>query len=113
MIEFLTIPGVILIVGALILPFVPEKLRSSVFLLFPLASLYVVFTTANGYSFSMDFLSYRLDVMEVDKLSRVFGIIFSITAFVAGVYALHMKELGQQVNALVYAGSALGRHLCR
>src|SRR6056297_3229312 len=108
MIEFLAIPGVILIVGALILPFIPEKLRSSVFLLFPLASLYVVFTTATGYSFSMDFLSYRLHVMEVDKLSRVFGIIFSITAFVAGVYAHHIKDLGQQVNALVYAGSALG-----
>jgi len=108
MIEFLAIPGVILIVGALILPFIPEKLRSSVFLLFPLASLYVVFTTATGYSFSMDFLSYQLNVMEVDKLSRVFGIIFSITAFVAGVYAHHIKDLGQQVNALVYAGSALG-----
>lgn len=108
MIEFLTIPGVILIVGAFLLPFLPEKVRSSVFLLFPLASLYVVFTTANGYSFSIEFAAYQLQLMEVDRLSRVFGIIFSITAFVAGVYAHHIKDLGQQVNALVYAGSALG-----
>jgi multicomponent Na+:H+ antiporter subunit D len=108
MIEFLTIPGVILIVGALLLPLLPKNIRGSVFLLFPLASLYVVFTTANGYSYGIDFFSYQVQLMEVDKLSRVFGIIFSITAFVAGVYALHMKELGQQVNALVYAGSALG-----
>jgi len=108
MIEFLTIPGVILIVGALLLPLLPKNIRGSVFLLFPLASLYVVFTTANGYSYGIEFFSYQVQLMEVDKLSRVFGIIFSITAFVAGVYALHMKELGQQVNALVYAGSALG-----
>ncbi|WP_340104928.1 Na(+)/H(+) antiporter subunit D [Rhodohalobacter sp. 8-1] len=108
MIEFLTIPGVILIVGAFLLPFLPEKIRSSVFLLFPLASLYVVITTANGYSFGIDFAAYQLQLIEVDRLSRVFGIIFSITAFVAGIYAHHIKDLGQQVNALVYAGSALG-----
>lgn len=108
MIEFLTIPGVILIVGAMLLPFLPEKVRSSVFLLFPLASLYVVFTTPDGYSLSLDFILYELHLMEVDKLSRVFGIIFSITAFVAGVYAHHIKDLGQQINALVYAGGALG-----
>lgn len=108
MIEFLTIPGVILIAGALLLPFLPEKVRSSVFLLFPLASLFVVITAADGYSVSLSFLSYELSLMEVDSLSRVFGIIFSITAFVAGVYAHHIKDLGQQVNALVYAGSALG-----
>src|SRR5690625_7670025 len=46
--------------------------------------------------------------MQVDDLSRIFGIIFSITAFVAGIYAYHMKDLGQQVNALLYTGSALG-----
>jgi len=108
MIEFLTIPGVILIIGALLLPLLPKNMRGSVFLLFPLAALYVVFTTADGYSYGIEFFSYQVQLMEVDKLSRVFGIIFSITAFVAGVYALHMKELGQQVNALVYAGSALG-----
>lgn len=108
MIEFLTIPGIILIVGALILPLIPEKLRPSVFLLFPLAALFMVFTKPDGFRVTTELLNYELVLMQVDALSRVFGIIFTITAFVAGVYAYHMKELGQQSNALLYAGSALG-----
>lgn len=108
MIEFLTIPGFILIIGALLLPILPEKVRSSVFLLFPIASLIYVVTTVDGYSLSIDFIAYELSLMEMDSLSRIFGIIFSITAFVAGVYAFHITDLGQQCNALVYAGSALG-----
>lgn len=108
MIEFITLPGIILIAGALLLPFLPEKVRSSVFLIFPIASLFYVVTIADGYSLSFSFLSYELSLMEMDSLSRIFGIIFSITAFVAGVYAFHIKDLGQQCNALVYAGSALG-----
>ena len=108
MIEFLTIPGVILITGALLLPFLPEKIRPSAFLIFPLMALFVVFTRPDGYSVTSELLNYELVMMQVDSLSRIFGIIFAITAFVAGVYAFHMKELGQQSNALVYAGGALG-----
>ncbi len=108
MIEFLTIPGVILITGALLLPFLPEKIRPSAFLIFPLMALFVVFTRPDGYTVTGELLNYELVMMQADSLSRIFGIIFAITAFVAGVYAFHMKELGQQSNALVYAGGALG-----
>ena len=108
MTELLTIPGVILIIGAFILPLLPEKLRSSVFLLFPIAALTFVIIRPDGYSVSGMIGNYELMLMEVDALSRVFGIIFAITAFVAGTYAWHIKDLGQQSNALVYAGSALG-----
>lgn len=108
MIEFLSIPGVILIAGALLLPLLPQKVRPTAFLVFPLAALLVVFTRPDGYSVSGTLLNYDLVMMQVDALSRIFGIIFSITAFTAGIYAFHMKEIGQQSNALVYAGGALG-----
>ncbi|TVQ07270.1 MAG: Na(+)/H(+) antiporter subunit D, partial [Balneolaceae bacterium] len=108
MIEFLSIPGVILIAGALLLPFLPEKVRPSAFLVFPLLALIIVFIRPDGYSISGTLLNYELVMMKVDALSRIFGIIFAITAFTAGIYAFHMKELGQQCNALVYAGGALG-----
>jgi len=108
MIEFLTIPGVILIVGAVLLSLLPEKFRSSAFLIFPIAALFFVITRPDGYSITASLGNFELVVMEVDALSRVFGIIFAITAFVAGTYAWHIKDLGQQINALVYAGSALG-----
>lgn len=106
--EFFAIPGIILIAGAFLLPILPQKVRSSVFLLFPLAALAMVIIRADGYTFTAVIGTYELTVMQVDSLSRIFGIIFAITAFVAGVYAFHIKDLGQQSNALLYAGSALG-----
>ena len=108
MIELLAIPGVILIVGAILLAPLPEKVRSSVFLIFPVAALALVLTRPDGYTITAGFGNFELILMEVDALSRVFGIIFAITAFVAGTYAWHIKDLGQQINALVYAGGALG-----
>lgn len=108
MIEILTIPGVILIVGALLLPFAPKQVRPALFLLFPVAALYNVMIRPDGFEITANLLNYDLVLMQVDALSRLFGIIFAITAFVAGVYAYHMKEIGQQSNALVYAGGALG-----
>ncbi|WP_069130791.1 Na(+)/H(+) antiporter subunit D [Rhodohalobacter halophilus] len=108
MIEILTIPGVILIIGAVLLSLLPQKIRSSAFLIFPIAALAFVLTRPDGYSVTASLGNFELIVMEVDALSRVFGIIFAITAFVAGTYAWHIKDLGQQINALVYAGSALG-----
>jgi len=108
MIEFLAIPGVILIAGALLLPFLPKSVRSSAFLVFPLLALVVVMIRPDGYTVTGSLIGFDITLMQVDALSRVFGIIFAITAFVAGTYAWHIKDLGQQSNALVYAGSALG-----
>lgn len=108
MIEFFTIPGVVLISGALLLAFIPEKARSPLFLLFPLIALALIWVRPDGYQVTIEFLSYELTLMQTDSLSRVFGLIFSFIALGAGIYSYHMKDLGQQVNALAYAGGALG-----
>ena len=108
MIELLSIPGLILIAGALILALVPANVRPGLFLLFPLFSLYYVMTQPDGYVITGSLNGIELILFEMDALSRVFGMIFSITAFTGGIYAWHMKELGQQTMALLYAGGALG-----
>jgi len=56
----------------------------------------------------IEFLEYDLLVFEVDRLSRIFGIIFSLITFAGGVFAAHLRDIRQQVAALLYAGSALG-----
>ncbi len=106
--EFVTIPGIILMIGALILSLVPRDLRSSIFLLFPIAALFFVFTRPEGYEVTATLAGLDLVLMQVDSLSRLFGIIFSATALIAGIYAWHIKDLGQQLAALVYAGGAIG-----
>lgn len=108
MIEFLTIPGVLLITGALLLSLLPSQLRSPLFLLFPLLAMAIIWMRPDDYQVTIDFLSYELTLMQTDSLSRVFGLIFSFIALGAGIYAYHIKDMGQQVNALAYAGGALG-----
>jgi multicomponent Na+:H+ antiporter subunit D len=106
--EWIIPPGIIMVGGALVLPFVPKAWRSLAFLIFPLLALAVVWTLPTGLQLTVEFMRYTLVLCEVDSLSRVFGMIFALIAFAGGVYSYHVKELGQQVAALLYAGSALG-----
>ncbi len=108
MIEFFAIPGVILITGAALLVLIPERLRPALFLVFPVITLAVIFSRPEGYSLTGTLLHYDLVLMQTDTLSNLFGFVFAGGALVAGIYAYHMRELGQQVCALAYAGGALG-----
>ncbi len=100
-------PVLIFWLGALLLPLFPKNVRPWAFLVFPAASLILVLDLPMGTSLTVEFLRFELHICEVTKLSRVFGIIFSLIGIIAGIYALHMKELGQQVAALLYGGGAL------
>ncbi len=108
MIDFLTIPAIILLLGAFILPLLPQKIRAGAFVLFPLIALGIIWTLPDGSLIEASLASYELHLLEVDSLSRIFGTIFSLIAIIGGIYAFHMEELGQQTSALAYAGGALG-----
>lgn len=100
-------PVLIFWLGALVLPLFPKNVRPWLFLVFPAASLVLVLGLPVGTSVTVEFLRFELHVLEVTQLSRVFGIIFSLIGVIAGIYALHIKALGQQVAALLYGGGAL------
>ena len=50
---------------------------------------------------------YELELVRVDRLSRIFGAIFHIAALASIVYAMHVDDWLQQVSGLVYAGAAI------
>lgn len=106
--ELLYFPALVLIIGAIILYLIPDKYRSSAFLVFPALALFAIFSLPDGFSITMPFASYELNPVSVDALSRVFGIIFALIAIVGGVYAFHIQDKTQQLSALIYAGGALG-----
>lgn len=108
MTDFLFMPAIILIIGAFIISVLPQKIRASAFLLFPLAALAIIWQFPDEYSLTISFGSYELVLMYVDSLSRIFGTIFSMVAVIGGVYAFHIEDTGQQSSALFYAGGALG-----
>jgi multicomponent Na+:H+ antiporter subunit D len=49
-----------------------------------------------------------MEFMRVDRLSRIFALIFTLAAFLGNLYAWHVRDTVQQVAALLYAGSAIG-----
>ncbi|GAB6061096.1 Na(+)/H(+) antiporter subunit D [Desulfonatronum parangueonense] len=105
-------PVLVMWLGLLILPLLPKNFRPAAFLAFPFAALILVLTIPLGTVVTMPFATYELVVLEVTQISRVFGIIFALIAFLCGVYALHMRDTGQQAAALLYSGGALGVTFC-
>ncbi|SDB58904.1 multisubunit sodium/proton antiporter, MrpD subunit (TC 2.A.63.1) [Desulfonatronum thiosulfatophilum] len=105
-------PVLVMWLGLVLLPLLPKNIRPAAFLAFPLAALILVLTIPLGTVVTMPFATYELVVLEVTQISRVFGIIFALIAFLCGVYALHMRDTGQQAAALLYSGGALGVTFC-
>jgi multicomponent Na+:H+ antiporter subunit D len=98
--------------AALLVPFLKGWARSGLLLLVPvLAGLSLIGLDAGSYG-QISLMGYDLTVFRVDRLSLLFGYLFSIASFVAVLYSLHLsKEEGatlQHTSGLLYAGSALG-----
>lgn len=106
--ELIFFPALIVIAGAFILPFLNQNVRSSAFLLFPAAALAGIWAMPESYTLQASLAGYDLILVQAGSLSKIFATIFAMITFFGGIYAWHIKDLGQQTSALVYAGSALG-----
>ena len=101
-------PGLILVVGAVLVPLLPQTLRRWYLLALPIIGFVHVHTLADGTSVTMEALGLTFEVLRVDALSRVWGYIFNIAAFLSMLFAWHDKDTMQQVSAPIYAGAAIG-----
>ncbi|MCK5642836.1 MAG: Na(+)/H(+) antiporter subunit D, partial [Gammaproteobacteria bacterium] len=104
------IPTAFLFFGAaLILLALPQgRIRAAFLLIVPIIAGLQVWALPAGIFAQQEFFGFTLDLMRVDKLSRVFALIFTIAAFLGNLYAWHVRDTVQQVAALLYAGSAIG-----
>tara|TARA_R110000787_G_scaffold239367_9_gene345695 strand:+ start:25374 stop:27062 length:1689 start_codon:yes stop_codon:yes gene_type:complete len=101
-------PGLILIIGAVLVPLMPHALRRWYLLVLPLIGLAHVYGLENGTSVTMAAFGMTLELLRVDALAKVWGYIFNIAAFLAMLFAWHDKDTMQQVSAPIYAGAAIG-----
>ncbi|UCH07557.1 MAG: Na(+)/H(+) antiporter subunit D [Deltaproteobacteria bacterium] len=102
-------PAFIFIAGAILLPILRERrLRQLFQLLIPTVAFIDLLYMGHGNYWNYPFLGYEIIFGRVDKLSLCFGYVFVIIAFLGMFYALHIREVGQQVAAFLYVGSALG-----
>ena len=102
-------PFLFYFVGALLLPFLPRGAVRSVFLpLVPLVALGQFMGLPEGEYVRWHLFGQELILLRLDKLAYAFSLIFSIAAFLAMLFAWHVRDLVQQASALVYSGAALG-----
>jgi len=101
-------PGLILILGALLIPLLRGRAQAVVAVILPALGFLQLLGLEPGTSFHLQIFDYQLTLVRVDRLSLVFGYIFCISAFLGAVYALHVRDGVQHVAAMIYVGSAIG-----
>ena len=106
MIEFP--PGLLLIIGAFLVPILPPVLRNAYMLALPVLGFWGLLVLPEGVHFAFDLFGHTLSPVRVDGLSLIFGYIFHIAAAISIIFAFHMKDPVQQMAGLVYAGAAIG-----
>ncbi len=101
-------PPFIYLFAALLCPLLAPRWRALLLLGVPVLALVVLLSYPMGQHAVVSVVGFELTFMRIDKLSLIFGIIFSIAAFLAGLYAWHVRDTVQQIATLAYAGSAIG-----
>ena len=100
-------PGLILIAGACVVPFLRGPLRAAFMLALPLLGFWQLMQITPGTYVETRFFDYTLVLFQVDRLSLVFGYVFFLAVLISLIYAMHIKDTVQQVAGLVYAGAAI------
>lgn len=106
--EFFPVAFVFFAAAILLMALPRGPIRGGLLLIAPLITLVVIWYLPEGNLWSVNLMGLDLDFMRVDRLSRIFGLIFCVAAFLGNLYAWHVKDSVQQIAALLYAGSAIG-----
>ncbi|MBC8177977.1 MAG: Na(+)/H(+) antiporter subunit D [Deltaproteobacteria bacterium] len=98
----------IFIIGALFIPFWGGRLKSAYMLALPVLAFITLVSMPEGKYWIVNILEYDLIFGRVDKLSMVFGYIFTIITFIGVLFTLKVADDMQRMAAFMYAGGALG-----
>ena len=119
-------PAFVLILGAILVPCLPKKIRSYYVIALPaLAFVNVYFLQLDGNTkWNLDAFLWltngeALELLRTEspgaenpeagyKLAKAFGYIFCLNAVIAFIFAFYVKKSTQHVAALIYIGGALG-----
>jgi multicomponent Na+:H+ antiporter subunit D len=99
--------GLILIAAGFLAPLVSPALRGAVGVAAPMLAFVQLAWGGSGYRLDVEAFGVTLALVRTDPLSLAFGYVFTIAAFLNGVYSWHVRRGIEQPAALVYAGSAL------
>ena len=104
-------PSLVLIGGALLLPFIPRAVRKAYLMAVPLLAFAVVLLmlgTPHASHGMMPVLRWTVTFGRVDALSLVFAVIMSGMCVIGTLFGLHVEEDAQHIAAWVYVSGSLG-----
>ena len=101
-------PALVLVVAALVLPFLRGPLRTALIVAAPIVGMVALWVLDEGSHGTVDYLGLTLDPVRVDGLSRAFASGFLVAALLTSIYAIHLRDSLQQAVILVYAAGAVG-----
>jgi len=103
-------PALIMIIGALLVPFIRGPLRKPYLILIPLLTLGAVIgnNSLNGSFATFQFMDWQLVFGRVDKLSSVFASIMALMALIGTLYGMHVEKTGEHMTAWFYVAGSLG-----
>ena len=101
-------PGLILILGAIVLLLLPATARKAGAIALAALGFYAISQLEDGEQLFPTLLGFKLTLLRVDATSKAFGYIFTLCAFAAFIFSWHEKSRAENTAALVYVGSALG-----
>ncbi|MDH4319315.1 MAG: Na+/H+ antiporter subunit D, partial [Desulfobulbaceae bacterium] len=107
-------PSLILIIGALILPFVRGPIRRLYLMAVPIFALGAVLSlNATSGEFGIyHFMDWQLMFARVDKLSAIFGFIMALMCVIGTLYGNHVDRAGEHMAAWFYVAGSLGTIYC-
>ena len=101
-------PGLILILGGLLIPLLRGRAQAIAAVVLPVLGFAQLVILEPGSFFQLQLFDYQLTIVRIDRLSLVFGYIFYIAAFLTSVYSLNVRDGLQHSSAMIYVGSAVG-----
>ena len=99
-------PGLIMMIGALLIPFLPHIVRQVYMLVLILISAYAL-TLGFGVHSKIELMDIEFIIFQSDTLTLPFAIIFHIAAILNVIYGAHEKNWNQHVAIMSYSGAAI------
>lgn len=101
-------PGLIMVLGAVLIPLLSERLRLGLLIGLPVLTLAAVWGLPADASLQLAFLDYTVEPVSSSAEGRLFATVFAIMALAGGLYAHRQASTTELTAAFVYAGSAVG-----
>ena len=99
-------PGLVMFLGAFLVPFFPHIYRQFYMLFLVFLSASALFS-AEGSHLIIQLQDIEFILHHSDNLSFPFAIVFHIAAFLVIIYGSHIKDWKEQLAILSYAGAAI------